>query len=54
MVSSISSVSSGIIVRSELKPANPLASVFRPVRDAAVAARSRIQEVTGIESEEQV
>ena len=33
---------------------DPLAPVFRPVRDAAVAARSRIQEVTEIESEEQV
>ena len=32
----------------------PLAPVFRPVQDAAVAARSRIQKVTEIESEEQV
>ena len=30
---------------------NPLAPVYRPVRDAAVAARSLIQEVTEIESE---
>ena len=29
---------------------NPLAPVYRPVLDAAVAARSRIQEVTEIES----
>ena len=33
---------------------NPTAPVFRPVRDAAVAARSRIQKVTEIESQEQV
>ena len=33
---------------------NPTAPIFRPVRDAAVAARSRIEEVTGIESQEQV
>ena len=30
---------------------NPLAPVYRPVRDAAVTARSRIQEVTEIERE---
>ena len=31
-----------------------LTPIFRLIRDAAVAARSRIQEVTEIESEEQV
>ena len=38
---------------SNLQILNPTAPVFRPVRDAAVAARSRIQEVTEIESQEQ-
>ena len=35
-------------------PLNPTAPIFRPTRDAAVAARSRIQEMAENENEEQV